>query len=57
MYTEFSAIQEITTLKDPFDKLWTTAQKLNKLQEKWNEDPMLKLDADEVADEVSVLLV
>jgi hypothetical protein len=57
VYTEFSAIQEITTLKDPFDKLWTTAQKLNKLQEKWNEDPMLKLDADEVADEVSVLLV
>jgi hypothetical protein len=57
VYTEFSAIQEITTLKDSFDKLWTTAQKLNKLQEKWNEDPMLKLDADEVADEVSVLLV
>ena len=35
-YTEFSIIQEIINLKDPFDKLWSTAYKLQKLHEKWN---------------------
>jgi hypothetical protein len=55
-YTEFVAIQEIMAIKDPFDKLWTTAHKLNKLQEKWNEGPMLDLDPDDVEVEVRLAI-
>lgn len=52
--TEFTTIQDIIGIKDPFDKLWETAIKLYKLHEKWMNGPILEISAEEVEQEVRI---
>lgn len=54
--SEFSVIQDIINLKEPFDKLWGMAIKLYRLHEKWMNGPMLEVNSEEVEQEVSHLI-
>lgn len=49
---DFSVVQEITSLKEPFDKLWEMAIRLFNTHEKWMNGPILQVDAEQVEQEV-----
>ena len=45
---DYPIIQEIITLKEPFDKLWEMVFKLFESHEKWTNGPILQLNAEEI---------
>ncbi|MEE6480199.1 hypothetical protein FKM82_012486 [Ascaphus truei] len=53
--SSFNQIQEICKLKEPYDKLWTTAVHFNNYYDKWMNGPLLKVNAEEVEEEVQNL--
>lgn len=50
--SDFSIMQEILNIKDPFDKLWDMAVKFYELHERWMNGPILSVNAEEVEQEV-----
>jgi dynein heavy chain, axonemal len=48
----FPLLQEIITLKDPFDKLWFTFYNFQQKEGQWLKGPFKDLNADEITDEV-----
>jgi dynein heavy chain, axonemal len=40
-------------IKEPFEKLWTTAHKFNILNNKWMNEPVLSISAEEIEEEVN----
>ena len=55
--TPYNQLQEILTLKEPYDRLWKSAVTFNKLFDKWMNGPILEVDAEEVEAEVSKRLL
>ncbi|KAM4746905.1 dynein axonemal heavy chain 3-like [Rhinophrynus dorsalis] len=53
--TTFDQIQEIYKLKEPYEKLWTTALQFTTYYEKWMNGPILQVNAEEVEEEVENL--
>eukprot|EP00795_Rhopilema_esculentum_P000293 gene293-9945_t len=51
----YPQIQEIIQSKAPYDQLWRTIVSFTSSQEKWLNGPMLKLNAEEIEDQVSTL--
>ena len=43
-------------MKEPFDKLWNTAVRFQERYDTWTKGPILGLNAEEVAEEVRVLI-
>ena len=50
----FPQIQEIIEAKEPFDKLWRALVTFHDKQETWLAGPILKLNAEEIEEEVFV---
>ena len=50
---DYSIIQEIIVLKEPFDKLWEMVLQLFESHEKWTNGSILELNAEEIEQEVS----
>lgn len=50
--TDFSIIQEIVVLKEPFDKLWDMVVRFQSFYEKWMNGPILMVNAEEVDEQV-----
>lgn len=50
--TAFPQIQTIRVLKEPYDKLWTTALQYHDSHEAWMNGPFLELNAEQVDDDV-----
>ena len=48
----FPQIQEIMEAKEPFDKLWRALVTFHDKQEMWLAGPILKLNAEEIEEEV-----
>ena len=48
----FPQIQEIIDAKEPFDKLWRALVTFHDKQEMWLAGPILKLNAEEIEEEV-----
>ena len=46
----YPQIQEITSKKEPFEKLWRNVVAFNKMHDKWMNGPLLEVNA-EVVDE------
>jgi len=53
--TQYPQIAESVLLKEPFDKLWTTAVRFQERYDTWTKGPILGLNAEEVAEEVGNL--
>ena len=51
---EYPQIAESLALKEPFDKLWTTAVQFQDYYDTWTKGPVLGLDAEVVAEEVTL---
>ncbi|XP_063786085.1 dynein axonemal heavy chain 3-like [Pseudophryne corroboree] len=51
----FDQISEICKLKEPYEKLWTTAVHFNACYDKWMNGPFLQVNAEEVEEEVQNL--
>ena len=51
--TPYDVIEEIATVKEPYDKLWEAAVKFHRYHDKWTNGPLLQVDAEEVEEEVS----
>lgn len=54
VHSAFPQIQEITDAKEPFDKLWRALVTFHDKQEAWLAGPILKLNAEEIEEEVSI---
>ena len=52
VYSAFPQIQEIIVAKEPFDKLWRALVTFHDKQEAWLAGPILKLNAEEIEEEV-----
>ena len=50
--TPFPQIQSATQLKEPFDKLWNTAEEFHEKHEMWMNGPFLNLNAEQVQEDV-----
>ncbi len=55
--SEFSEIQEINSLKEPYEKLWKIVFKFNNEYEKWMNGPLNHVDAQQVEQEVIINIV
>ncbi|XP_053321162.1 dynein axonemal heavy chain 3-like [Spea bombifrons] len=51
----FNQIQEICKMKEPYEKLWTTAMHFTSFYDKWMNGPLLQVNAEEVQEEVQNL--
>lgn len=49
----YDQITEICKLKEPYEKLWSTALHFSAHYEKWMNGPLLQVNAEEVEEEVS----
>ena len=54
--TQYPQIAESMLMKEPFDKLWNTAVRFQERYDTWTKGPILGLNAEEVAEEVRVLI-
>ena len=54
--TQYPQIAQSVSLKEPFDNLWNTAVRFQERYDTWTKGPILGLDAEEVAEEVSYLM-
>jgi dynein heavy chain len=50
--SEFSEIQNIIVLKEPFEKLWTLALKFHEMNEIWMNGPIKNINPEQVESEV-----
>ncbi len=50
--SQFPMMQQIITLKDPYDKLWTTFHNFQAKEAAWLKGNFLGLNAEEIAEEV-----
>lgn len=50
--TDYSIIQEIIQMKEPFDKLWDMVVKFQSFYEKWMNGPILTVNPEEVDEQV-----
>ena len=48
----YPQIQEIIQIKAPYDQLWRTIVSFTGSQERWLNGPMLKLNSEEIEDQV-----
>lgn len=46
-------LDDLATMKDPFDKLWSNAVHFHQQYDKWMSGPLLQVNAEEVEEEVS----
>ncbi|CAH2277605.1 Hypothetical predicted protein [Pelobates cultripes] len=53
--TSFHQIQEICKAKEPYERLWTTVVHFTRCYDKWMNGPLLKVNAEEVQEEVQSL--
>ena len=54
VYSAFPQIQELIQAKEPFDKLWRALVTFHDKQEAWLAGPILKLNAEEIEEEVLI---
>ena len=54
--TQYPQIAESLLMKEPFDKLWNTAVRFQERYDTWTKGPILGLNAEEVAEEVQIVL-
>ena len=52
--TPYTQIQDITIAKEPYEKLWYAAVKFHAYHDKWMNGPLLKVNAEEVEEEVNL---
>lgn len=50
--SQFPMLQQIVTMKDPYDKLWFTFHNFQSKESQWLKGPFLGLNADEINEEV-----
>lgn len=50
--TEYPMLQQIITLKDPFDKLWLTFASFQTKEAQWTKGPFTGLNAEAISEEV-----
>ena len=54
---DFTIIQEIVILKEPFDKLWEMVINLFNLHEKWMNGSIIQVNSEEVEKEVCLYFI
>ena len=52
--TPYHQIQDMMAAKEPYDKLWSAAVKFHVYHDKWMNGPLLKVNAEEVEEEVGL---
>ena len=55
--TPYLQIEDFKVQKEPYDKLWKTGVMFHSQYEKWMNGPLLEVNAEDVEEEVSILLV
>ena len=55
--TQYIQIQEMMAAKEPYEKLWQGAVKFHRYYDKWMNGPLLEVNAEEVEEEVSGMMM
>ena len=55
--TPYHQIQDMMAAKEPYDKLWSAAVKFHVYHDKWMNGPLLKVNAEEVEEEVGIKIL
>ena len=53
---DYPEIEAMIVTKEPYDRLWQAAVNFHSEYEKWMNSPFLEVNAEEVAEEVRVML-